>query len=648
MKLLYVRFVKIFLLALVLVPSVNIIAGELIEDTTWSGTVVVDSNVIVPAGVVLTIEPGTIVQMKNSMTIYIYGQLLANGTEDQPIRFTRYTSGMTWKQIRFSGASDSYFQHCIFEYANSAGDHQDYYIPGPNRYNYHEAIVLLASHVDFENCIFQKLPATGGQGDAIAVMSDDATYPGNASANFRFCRFLDIGQGIHTRFSYVLVEYCYFQHKNGDNDDVDLWGESTPAPIIRYNLFDTPVEEDRINPTKCSPIIIGNVIKGSGDHGIVLRDKGSPIVMNNLVTNCPNGGIAVENTCNALLVNNTIINCGSSRYGGIKLFDLGRAGSPYFLTKGGGIATVINCIVWDCPTTISVDDSQQLDGEPNAGSHITVKYCDVEGGRNSIRVTQQGSILDSTIVWLDGNIDADPQFVDPNYHLKSKISHWDQTSKSWIPDTIHSPCIDTGDPNSDWTAELWPHGKRINMGAYGGTPQASMSQSTVGNIADLDNDGDLDCNDVKLFSEKWLYQQVLLAGDLDRNGDVNFIDFSILGNEWYKENVELGMTYTISPCNMSLSAVEELATRFTIKVKGNYIYFEDKMKANCCATKLELIMAVYKDQIIICEKEYGGYCRCICDYPVTANFGPFKPGTYILGVYEDSGSLIGTTTVIIK
>ncbi len=42
-------------------------------------------------------------------------------------------------------------------------------------------------------------------------------------------------------------------------------------------------------------------------------------------------------------------------------------------------------------------------------------------------------------------------------------------------DDVTSPCIDAGDPNSDWTGETWPHGGRINMGAYGGTREASMS-----------------------------------------------------------------------------------------------------------------------------------------------------------------------------
>jgi hypothetical protein len=527
MKLFCVRVVLICILGLVLVPPANLIAGELTEDTTWSGTVVVDSNVIVPTGIVLTIEPGTTIQMKDANSIFVYGQLLADGNEALPIRFTRYASGIRWKQIRFSGAADSRFRHCIFEYANCAGAHQDYYVPGPNRYRYHEAIVLLASHVDFEKCVFQRLPATGGEGDAIAVMSDDATYPGNASANIRSCRFLDIGQGIHTRYSYVLVEYCYFQGKNGDNDDVDLWGESTPPPLIRYNLFDVPIEEDRINPTKCSAVITENVIKGSNnDHGIVLRDKCTPIVTNNVIYNCPNGGIAVENACTAILVNNTIVNCTK----GIHCFDLGRAGFPYYLTPGGGTATVINCIIWDCSPSIRLEDSSNQQAK-DRGSHVTVSYCDVKGGRAGVSVS--GTY--STVTWGEGNINTDPQFANlsgSDYHLKSQVGRWNPTSLTWVPDLVHSPCIDKGDPNSDWTAELWPHGKRINMGAYGGTPEASMSLSGAGNIGDLDNNGTVDFQDLAKFATEWETQRPLLREDLNRNKIVDVNDLSIFTDNW--------------------------------------------------------------------------------------------------------------------
>jgi len=544
-KLFCVRVVLISIIGLVLIPSANLIAGELTEDTTWSGNVILDSNVVVPAGIVLTIEPGTIVQMKNAVTIYIYGQLLADGTEAQPIRFTRYASGMTWKQIRFVEAADSRLTNCIFEYANCAGDHKDYYNPGPKRYLYHEAVVLVASHVDFEKCVFQNLPSAGGEGDAIAIFSDDPSHPGNASANFRSCRFLSIGQGIHTRYSYVLVEDCYFVGKTGDNDDVDLYGESTPTCLIRRNLFDMPCEDDRIHPTKCSAIITENVIKGSSsDHGIVLRDKSTPIVTNNVIYNCPNGGIAVENACTAILVNNTIVNCTK----GIHCFDLGRAGFPYYLTPGGGTATVINCIIWDCSPSIQIEDSPNTQAK-DRGSHITVKYCDVKGGRASVTVS--GTY--STVMWGAGNINVDPQFVNAgskDYHLKSQAGRWNPTTQTWVKDLLaHSPCIDTGDPNdpnySDWTRELWPNGRRINMGAYGGTPEASMSLLTVGNISDLNNDDIVDFLDFADFAAGWQAHlppfTALMLGppplreDLDRNKIVDCNDLGIFSENWLWE-----------------------------------------------------------------------------------------------------------------
>jgi hypothetical protein len=79
---------------------------------------------------------------------------------------------------------------------------------------------------------------------------------------------------------------------------------------------------------------------------------------------------------------------------------------------------------------------------------------------------------------------------------------------------------------------LWPHGKRINMGAFGGTPQASMSQSDAGNIADLDGSDAVDWEDLKLITEKWLYQQLLLFEDLNRDGLVNGWDFAIFAGNW--------------------------------------------------------------------------------------------------------------------
>lgn len=69
-----------------------------------------------------------------------------------------------------------------------------------------------------------------------------------------------------------------------------------------------------------------------------------------------------------------------------------------------------------------------------------------------------------------------------DYHLKSQAGHWESGLGTWTNDTLSSPCIDAGDPASTWTNEPAPNGSRINMGAYGNTPEASKTPLKVNNI----------------------------------------------------------------------------------------------------------------------------------------------------------------------
>jgi hypothetical protein len=513
------------------IPAANTITGELTEDTTWAGACVLEDTVFVPAGVVLKIEPGTMVLMKDEARLVVYGQLLADGTETNPIYFTHHSDGVKWKQIMFIEAQDSRLVHCIVEYADSEGAHQDYYVPGPR--NYHEAIVALACHLDIEDCTFRNLPdeSAGAEGDAMAIISDDQDHPGDASANIRGCEFLSIGQGVHTRYAYVLVEDCYFTGKRGDNDDVDLWGESTPAPLIRNNLFLNPEHDDMINPTRCSAVIIGNIIAGSDDHGVVLRDRCSPVMMNNLIFDCSSAGVAVENSCEATLINNTIVDCGR----GVRLLDLGRWDPPYSLNPGGGTATIINCIIWDCPQSITLADSPNTQ-IADRGSHVTVKYSNIEGGQNSISVS--GS--HSTVTWEQDNINTDPQFAaagNRDYHLKSSAGRWDPAVETWVLDNVTSPCIDAGDPCSPVAFEPYPNGGVINMGVYGGTDQAGKSPSGLhatygGGTGEPNNPyliyTDMHMNAIGLHEEDFDKHFKLMA-DIDLAG-LGEKDFNMIGN----------------------------------------------------------------------------------------------------------------------
>jgi hypothetical protein len=129
----------------------------------------------------------------------------------------------------------------------------------------------------------------------------------------------------------------------------------------------------------------------------------------------------------------------------------------------------------------------------------------------------------------------DDFWADGDYHVRSQAGRWDPVSEKWVKDAATSPCVDGGDPDSDWKGELWPHGRRVNVGVYGGTAQASMSLSMVGNVADLNFDEHVDFDDLRLFSQMWLLEQVLQREDLNRDGRVDFEDFAILTRNWRVE-----------------------------------------------------------------------------------------------------------------
>jgi hypothetical protein len=99
--------------------------------------------------------------------------------------------------------------------------------------------------------------------------------------------------------------------------------------------------------------------------------------------------------------------------------------------------------------------------EPIVGDAL-VSYCDVQEGWEG-----------------EGNINVDPLFADPaagDYHLKSQVGRWTLEGRfQWENDNVTSPCIDAGDPDMLVGDEPEPNGERVNMGAYGGTSEASKS-----------------------------------------------------------------------------------------------------------------------------------------------------------------------------
>jgi hypothetical protein len=129
------------------------------------------------------------------------------------------------------------------------------------------------------------------------------------------------------------------------------------------------------------------------------------------------GGIAATDSAGLLVKNNTIVS-NSAPSGGDGIY-----------CDSTSTVTIVNCILWG-------------NGDELAGCSAT--YSDIEDG-------DAGT----------GNISLDPLFMDPDnndYHLHAC-----------------SMCIDAGDPAHDYSSEPEPNGGRINMGAFGNTPETTQT-----------------------------------------------------------------------------------------------------------------------------------------------------------------------------
>ena len=144
---------------------------------------------------------------------------------------------------------------------------------------------------------------------------------------------------------------------------------------------------------------------------------------------------------------------------------------------------VNSCILADCDNDIS-----------NSAGVLTIQYTDIVAGTSAVNDPHR------TVIWGAGNIEVDPLFaaagywadlndpnrvvepndanavwVDGDYHLQSKAGRYDPNTQTWVQDEVSSLCIDAGDPAQPFESELAGNGLQTNMGAYGGTAQASRS-----------------------------------------------------------------------------------------------------------------------------------------------------------------------------
>jgi len=333
---------------------------EITSDAQWTlsdSPVSVTEKVIVRPGATLLVDAGVTVILAEDAAILVEGSLLANGTVNEPILFTRAIGSNGWPGIEFSGArvwnefsSRSVFEFCRFEYVSNE-------------------VALQAWEVDleFSNCVFETITET-------VIRCHDGKIR-LADSLFRNC-----GEGVNAvRCDADISRNRFYHIRNGaDAIDVDLEysGEGLKPANIAQNIIEY-CSGDGIDLGSSAARISGNLIRCCADKGISLGEGSNAWVENNVVLHCPIG-IAVKDRSAPVMANNTVANCTV----GVSVYEKE-------IGMGGARGHLVNGIIWNCDESIRLDLLSFLD----------VRY----------------SVIGGAEVWPgEGNTNADPQFVDLN------------------------------------------------------------------------------------------------------------------------------------------------------------------------------------------------------------------------------------------
>jgi len=292
---------------------------------------------------------------------------------------------------------------------------------------------------------------------------------------------------------------CVIRDNRGDG--IDSCSESIRQCTITGNrrngirnhygdLTDSTISGNELDGVSCDWAaqvnITGCTISNNGEFGILLRNSGpNAAVAHTIISGNSTDGLSCIGTT-AAMTNCTVIGNGENGLIGDNTSKM----------------TVANCIiVWNAEAGISAGATGVVTSRyNNLYGNDEENYVNTDAGQGDIRENPwfAGNGFWEGDVWQDGD-----------YHLLSTLGRWDPAIQGWMTDPIGSPCLDKGDPEMLFGQEPYPHGGRLNLGAYGGTVEASKSEGTKPVCKaypemDFNKDCKVDQADLDIFMEQWL------------------------------------------------------------------------------------------------------------------------------------------------
>ena len=368
-----------------------------------------------------------------------------------------------------------------------------------------KAITLTGENPDDPNIV---------QATIIAV---DADY----SVDFNFAEgndsvltgFTVTGRGIHCHGASPTISKNIIT----DCSNYGIYGEDNAAPIISGNTITSnrlqgvyfcggPITNNLISQNQggiayCDGPIVNNVIAENsetdfGRGGGLSFCRG--LITGNIIADnhaIYKGGACYE--CSGIIVGNLIIGNSSNIAGGALCNCRGQLNNNIIAgnrsDSGGGLfgcTHIFNNTIVGNSARISGGALAQCPGHVNSNIIAFNRAASI-GGIDGSSISSYNTFWSNEDEHFGGgatageaDIISDPQFategywdangtpdeaddfwLDGDYHLKSQTGRWSEADRLWIADDVTSLCVDAGDPDLDWTGELWPHGRRANVGA---------------------------------------------------------------------------------------------------------------------------------------------------------------------------------------
>ena len=257
-------------------PGPNFVGGTITEDTTWSGHVCVQDNVIVPQGVMLTILPGTFIEFKHSrgykninrLGLFIGGGTVkAIGTPDQQIWFTSDAEQPVngdWGGILCANTNNSVFKYVIVEFAFQGFDstHSNVSISHSIvRWIHTEGIMMAHTTALLE---YNLLYENGYHEIALEDYNENITIQYNIFNGGNF--------GIYTDATNSTVRGNYFVNYS----NIAIIAIQVSNMSIIDNKFENIGGEYILNDSTTTTFLSGNDFIGNGTVPIPILDFGDP------------------------------------------------------------------------------------------------------------------------------------------------------------------------------------------------------------------------------------------------------------------------------------------------------------------------------------------------------------------------------------